>query len=131
MKREQLVVEARAKIIWGEPAASVRHFLITNGFSEAEAEAEISRHQRERYGSIRRQGIAAIIVGLPLLVIGVVLAQHVVHCDTTAIGAPSTRALQGELAIALIAGGYGLWKLVNGIFALVKPSSEDRSITEL
>ena len=131
MKREQLVIEARAKIIWGEPAASVRQFLVANGFSEAEAEAEISRHQRERYGSIRRQGIVGIMVGVPLVIAGVAIIQHVLHYDRSAAGVMSYRGLSVEMGAGLLAGGYGLWKLVDGIFALVKPSSEDRSLTDM
>jgi hypothetical protein len=33
--------------------------------------------------------------------------------------------------VLMLAGGYGLWKLVNGIIYLVRPQSEHQSITEL
>jgi hypothetical protein len=131
MKREQLVVEARAKIIWGESAASVCEFLVANGFSEAEARAEISRHQKERNSSIRRQGIAGILVGVPLVVIAVMLLEHAIHYDKAAAGIFGNRRVGFETVAGLLAAGYGLWKSVNGIFALMKPSSEDRSLTEL
>ncbi len=131
MKREQLVVEARAKIIWGEPASSVRHFLMTNGFTAAEAGAEVSKHMKERLGSIRRNGLASLIVGVPLIVIGVALCQHALHYKMTAAGARSARGLGAEVAIGLAAGGYGLWKAVNGVVAIVRPSDEDRSLTDM
>lgn len=131
MKREQLVVEARAKIIWGEPAASVRDFLVANGFSQADAELEITRHQKERNSSIRRQGIAGIVVGVPLVVIAAVVVQQVLHHISAATGSRGTRGWGIVVAAGLLAGGYGLWKLVDGVLALVKPSSEHRSLTDL
>ncbi|MGD0814732.1 MAG: hypothetical protein ABSA83_14090 [Verrucomicrobiota bacterium] len=48
MMTEDLMTEARAKIIWGEPASDVRGFLLARGISETEANATIKELTQER-----------------------------------------------------------------------------------
>jgi hypothetical protein len=42
MNTDDLIVEARARIVWGDEPASVRSFLTSNGMAAAEADAKIT-----------------------------------------------------------------------------------------
>ncbi len=48
MNVDKVIWEARARIIWGEPARSVRDFLVSNGISRAVAEAKLKEFESER-----------------------------------------------------------------------------------
>lgn len=120
-----ILTEARAKIIWGEPASSVRSFLVSNGMSDADTDAKIKEFVEERNVVIRKIGIKNILIGLLLLVASGIgfysVTQHV----------PTTYYQAKGFAVIVIAAFYGLWKLINGIFRLVRPQSEEESITEI
>jgi hypothetical protein len=45
MNPDQLIMEARARIIWGESSSSVRDFLISNGISDMDADAPQPEHK--------------------------------------------------------------------------------------
>jgi hypothetical protein len=57
MTSDEAITQARAKIIWGEPAADVRTFLIENGYSDKEADKAIAGFNSERNNEIRYKGI--------------------------------------------------------------------------
>jgi predicted phage tail protein len=120
MKPQQVLVEARAKIIWGEPMQSVYEYLTTNGFSNAEAEETIAEFSRERNRAIRRRGIFKILLGI---VLSVVAAFFVTLIFGSEKGARARRAATVGGFCALV-GMYGLWTLIDGIFCLVRPKSE-------
>jgi hypothetical protein len=69
METKQLFFEARAKIIWGEPAAAVRSFLVASGISEAEAEARIKEFLIERNVEIRKIGLKKVLIGFAILAV--------------------------------------------------------------
>ncbi len=54
MNPNELIVEARARIIWGEESPSVRCFLTSNGMSAADA--QLAAFNRERNAEIRKLG---------------------------------------------------------------------------
>ncbi len=128
MDTEQLITEARAKIIWGEDAESVRDYLTSNGMSEPQADKQIKAFNLERNREIRKMGIKNTLIGAVVTVVSgsliyLMLAQ-------SEIPHSSTRAGKG-LGVLMLGAGYGLWKLVKGIIYLVRPQSEHQSITEL
>ena len=128
MHNEQLIAEARAKIIWGEPAESVRDFLISSGMSGPEADVQIKAFNLERHQEIRKKGvkntlIGAAVTGVSASLIYFLMAQPVGHHWSTGTGK--------ILGLLMLAAGYGFWKLTNGIIYLVRPQSEQKSITEL
>jgi hypothetical protein len=63
MQREPVLIEARAKIIWGEPEADVRSFLLSNGVSDADAAMAVQGYIAERNAEIRKIGIRKIVIG--------------------------------------------------------------------
>jgi hypothetical protein len=128
MANDQLISDARAKIIWGEPASDVRAYLVSNGMPDTEADAVIQEFSGERNTEIRRIGtkntvIGAVLVGVSGIAIYLMFARS---SDRDML--VSTAKVVGALACV---GLFGLWKLLNGITYLVRPQSEDKSITDL
>lgn len=128
MDTETLITEAKAQIIWGEDAESVRDFLISNGMPGPEADEQIKAFTLERNREIRKLGIKDTLIGAVLIAISGSLIYYML--TRSEIPHFSTRAGKG-LGVLMLGAGYGLWKLVNGIIYLVRPQSEHESITEL
>jgi hypothetical protein len=128
MDTEQLITEARAKIIWGEDAESVRAYLTSNGLPGPEADEQIKAFNHERNLEIRKMGIKNTLLGAVLT--GV--SGGLIYFMLTRSEMPhfTTRAGKG-LGALMLGAGYGLWKLVNGIVYLVRPQSEHQSISDL
>ena len=63
---EQVLIDARARIIWGDPPAEVRDFLMENSIPAAEADAQIKTFVRERIAEIRRTGFRNTLIGAVL-----------------------------------------------------------------
>ncbi len=128
MHNEQLITEARAKIIWGEDAESVRDFLTSNGMPGPQADEQIKTFNLERYQEIRKKGVKNTLIGAVVTIVSgsliyLLLAQPVGSHWSTATGK--------ILGLLMLAAGFGFFKLTNGIIYLVRPQSEQKSITEL
>jgi hypothetical protein len=131
MKRDALISEARARVIWGEPACSVRSFLISKGFPATEAEARIEDWKDERKAELRNIGIRRMLIG-GLLVLGAGTCLWL----GTIVGSDHTdlfrgRAVGGSWAAGVFLGAFGLWKLVGGVALFFWPQSERSGIIEL
>jgi len=125
MTAEQAITEARARIIWGDSVASVRDYLISNGFSISDADAKLAEFTQERNRELRQIGFRNLIVGILLTgVAGVALLLILPHGY---LGSGFVKLS----ALILMAGCYGLWKLVRGIAYLVRPQSEHKSIPDI
>ncbi len=124
MERHTLISEARARIIWGESPSGVREFLISEGISDAEAGERIREFRRERSAEIRRRGITNACIGLACLGVAGILVY-------LAVGGPEFGGDFHGLAVAAVAGFYGLWRLITGVIYLLRPQSEDRPMDEV
>ncbi len=125
---EKLLVEARAKIIWGEAAESVREFLMSNGMSGPEADEQIKAFNLERNREIRKLGIKNTLIGAGLLSVSGITIHSLLAIPANY----GYRLSAGRgVGIMVLVGLYGLWKLTNGIIYLVRPQSEHESITDL
>ena len=122
-----ILSEARARIIWGEPPSSVRDYLVSHGLSSAEAGAKIKEFNAERNATIRKVGLKNTIVGAALVLVTGGIC-YICLRDPKFSG--NYFALRNIATIVLV-GLYGCWKLINGIIYLVRPQSEDESITEI
>jgi hypothetical protein len=125
-----ILSEARARIIWGESAASIRDFLIAHGVSEPDADAKIKEFKVERNATLRRLGIKHVLLGALIFSASgslLYLAFKHPHMYTNGLHRSSGTSL-GMLIFGIF---YGLWKLVNGIIYLVRPQSEDASIPDI
>jgi hypothetical protein len=129
MEYDQRITEARARIIWGEAPSSVRAFLISSGVPDAVADAKIKEFNIDRNREIRGIGLRRILIGLALLG-GSGITFYLFIEGRHSHGWHGSRYGSG-LAGAVLAGIYGFWKLVNGIFDLLVPRSEHDSIPDM
>ena len=127
-----ILSEARARIIWGESASSIRDFLTSHGVSETDADAKLKEFKAERNATLRRLDIKNTIIG------GVILSASVIllcvafrHPNMVRTSGTSIKRVGANLGMLIFCIFYGLWKLVNGIIYLVRPQSEDASIPDL
>ena len=126
-KPGQAMADARARIIWGDPAAEVRDFLVENGVPAAEADAKIKTFVRERLAEIRKTGLRNTLIGAVLLGLA---AGGIYLCLQLRPGHSSRLIDRGICALALI-GAYGFWKLATGLIQLFWPQSEHEAISDL
>ena len=125
MHVDKVISEARARIIWGEPASSVHDFLISNGISDEVADAKLAEFNLERSRELRKVGFRNFLIGV-VLTTAAGGAFYLVFPDfITASGWAKIYGLLGVI------GFYGLWKLGKGLIYLVRPQSEHKSIPEI
>ena len=126
MNADKFISEARARIIWGEPSPSVRDFLISNGVSDLVVDAKLKEFVLERNKELRNIGIRNTLIGVVLTG-----AAGVITYIALAHGSGLSSGITRALGVALLAGLYGLWKLVKGVIYLVRPQSEHKSIPDI
>ena len=122
---DQLMTEARARIIWGEPLADVRSFLVSNGVGQPVCDARLAEFMPERNQELKRIGLRNLLTGIVLFGLG---------GSALGIAIPHASATSGtmmSLGLVLMVALLGLWKLVRGIMYLVRPQSEDGSIPDI
>jgi hypothetical protein len=128
----KLIIEARARIIWGEELSSVREFMISNGMSATDADIKIKEFNLERIREIRGIGLRNTLIGGTLVGgtgIGIYLCMTYGRSHG---GLGYGRHGYGRaLGFLVVAGAYGLWKLINGIIYLLRPQSEHKSIPDI
>jgi hypothetical protein len=126
MNTDKILIQARAMIIWGQPVQSVRDYLTTNGLSQEEAEQIISVLNAERHKEIRKAGIRKILIGSALILVSVIGFSGLFQ------GGGSGRPRSGRILGLLAVGGmYGLWKLIDGAFQLLRPQSETKDLSHM
>ena len=126
MHADKVISEARARIIWGESASSVRHFLTSKGISTVDAEAKIKEFNLERSREIRGIGLRNILIGVAVIgIAGIPLCFIAWPISYGSI------YLAKGLAVVVFAALYGLWKLVIGTIYLVRPQFVHKSITDI
>ena len=124
MTTEQVITEARARIIWGESALLVREFLVSNGLSATDADSKIEGFCAERCLEIRRDGRRQTFIGATLIFLaGIMFYPCYSYFD-------SSTYLGGVRIIAVFAivGLFGLWKLTKGVIYLARPQSVHKSV---
>ena len=132
MESDKVITDARARIIWGESSSSVRMFLLSNGISEAVADARIQEFVLERNREIRSVGIRSVLIGVLLAgAAGGALFIWIFFLGGARVYGMSGR---GVISFSVVLGtiaSYGLWRLVTGIFYLFRPQSEHKSIADI
>jgi len=123
---DKVISEARARIIWGESSLSVRDFLISNGISDMVADAKLKEFGLERNKELRNIGIRNTFIGA-VLTGAAGIALYFALPPANGFSSSITRAS----GVILLAGLYGLWKLVKGVIYLVRPQSEHKSIPDI
>ena len=121
---EQAKVEARAKVIWGEPPKKVILFLRTKGVSMEEAIQITDEAFAERKAELRGQAIKQVILGIVMLFVPV--GGYFVYA---AIGGFSILAMV-IFGIGCVAGVYGIYCIVSGLWTLFVPKDEDEESSD-
>jgi hypothetical protein len=118
--REQAEVEARAKISWGDSQEEVIKYLMIQGFTAPEALPLVQELLSERIATVRRNGIRHIFTGVSLMIAPLVTVIIIIVCY---------RVISLYLmAIALMVGLYGGWRLLKGILMFVAPKMESGDV---
>jgi hypothetical protein len=121
MDRPQAEAEARAKILWGEPAPEVRAFLITKGMGRDEAAEIVDALLEERAAELRGVGLKKIIFGAGLMAVPVVALAIFLS-----LGYIYVRIFIGTLLL----GAWGVWMFIGGWIIFLKPKSQTGDVTE-
>jgi hypothetical protein len=122
---DKIMMDARARIIWGESPQAVRDFLVSNGVSIDAADTKLLEFQLERNRELRRIGLRNVLIG------GVLTAAAGIALYLSFRVASATSGIVSALAVVLLAGLYGFWKLLKGIGYLLRPQSEHKSIPDI
>lgn len=122
INREHIMRDCRAKIMWGESREAALHYLQANGVGDKDAMAEIELIFRERAADIRKTGIKKIVIGCFWIA---VLLGYLAIC--VYLGFVQLKLL----AVAIVAAVVGLWKVIEGIGFILRPSSHSGDLSNL
>jgi len=125
---DEVNVEARARITWGEEPSSVRAFLTSNGLSAVDADQKIQELVSERDKEVKKMGIREIYIGAAILLLILIFIWYTYELPPSRIY-PYRR--EKSLLCSFLAALYGIWKLINGLFHLLRPRKETRSIPDM
>jgi hypothetical protein len=110
---EPIAIEARAKIMWGEPPVKVRAYLMSKNVGEKEAAVLLEEVMTERAASIRSDGMKKIWLGSAFIAAPVIY-YFVTHLW---IGYWSLKLFAGLVVLAAV----GLAKLTSGVSLVLRP----------
>ena len=128
MNTDDLIVQARARIIWGDDPASVHYFLTSSGMSAADADSKLRDLVLERNAEVRKLGIRDVLIGVALIGSAGIFFYSLFK--SSHMPSVSVRAGKGYGVLVILAF-YGLWRLINGICRVARPKSEHGSIPDL
>jgi hypothetical protein len=122
MKPEEAKIEARAKIIWGEPPEKVLAFLQENGLGDKDAFSLLSELKKERAGNIRSSGVKKITIGALLVPIPLIAYLFFMWAEVISLKI---------MAVTGLVGVVGAWKVIEGISMIVAPNSERGDLSNI
>jgi hypothetical protein len=115
LEPEQAKHEARAKILWGDSPEDVIKYLMIQGFAHPEAASVVKELWRERAATIRASGIRHIVIGGALISVPIVTFFAFLHASIMPVKL---------LGLTVMAGLWGLWKVLNGLVKVVAPKAD-------
>ena len=118
---DSVETEARAKILWGESREEVIAFMVVQGIDRVEATEFVDELLNERAQEIRGAGLRKIFIGIPLICL-----PFGAWIYFMAVGL----IYLWPLALAIMAGLYGIWSLITGIIMFVSPKKESGDVVE-
>lgn len=122
MLARSIEIEARSRIMWGDSPASVMAFLQENGVGDKDASSLVATFQKERAKSIRESAVKKVLVGLLYLCVPAgAFVMFTISGDITA----------KFVALAFIAGLIGSWKVVDGVWMLLRPLSSGEDLATI
>jgi hypothetical protein len=117
----QVVIEAKAKISWGDSPDMVIKFMMMNGFPVDEARSQVDEMFRDRAATIRKNGLGKMVMSVPLMCVplGALALFH-------QIGMFSVKLF----GLAMMVGLYGAWLLIKGAIMFISPRSESGDVAD-
>ena len=107
--REALVVEARAKVTWGESSESVLAYLQAQGLGDREALPLLQELLGERRRQLRVEGVRKLTLGVGLAAVPVVAYFVFFRLGVIPIKA---------FSITVVVGLWGVWKAADGFWTI-------------
>lgn len=116
-----MVIEAKAKISWGDTPDEVIKFMMMHGFTVDEARSQVNEMFNDRAATIRKTGFGKMVMSVPLMCVplGALVVFH-------QIGVFSAKLF----GLALMVGLYGVWLLIKGSIMFVSPKSESGDVAD-
>jgi hypothetical protein len=121
VERPQAVVEAKAKISWGDAPNDVIAYLRMQGFSAEEASSLVQEMYQERAATIRANGIRKIIVGSGLICVPIVSLLIFLSLGFIPLKI---------FAVTVMVGLWGAWMVFKGSFMVLAPKMESGDVAE-
>lgn len=119
---ETIVVDARAKIIWGESPEKVLAFLQSKNVGDKAALELIDALLKERDASIRADGLRKIWVGA-----GLCAAPAAYYLVSLFVGTISLKLF----SVLLLLGLVGLVRLVSGLGMVLRPRGHKGDLSNI
>ena len=121
-KLRSVLIEARARVMWGTPPDEIREWLRSQGLGPAEVDAVVSQCLRERAAEVRKAGLRDLVVGSGLFLAGAAGIAIIFALDTR---------VDRLLGLSGIGVAVGLWRIVTGIDRLLSGSKAPGSLTDM
>ena len=119
---DSILIEARARVLWGDPEDEIRQWMQSQGASEYDIRKIIGDAQAERAAEIRGKGFINLFIGIVLVGLATVapIGRGIYTYD----------ASEGIAAVAFFFIG-GLWLGSKGIQQLIMGSKISGSISDI
>ena len=120
--RDQAVIEARAKVSWGDSQEAVLKYLMIQGFKHEEAAELIAGLFKARALAVRGIGVKKILTGIGLMfvpVAGLIFFHVEFHVIPVKI-----------MALLLAVGVWGFFRAINGAIMVAVPKMQSGDVAE-
>jgi hypothetical protein len=121
VSRTQAKIEARAKILWGDPPRAVLVYLMSQGFDHEAASALVEELSQERASAIRGKGIMYLFGGIALVCVPI---------GALLIFLGLGYILVKTFLVTILVGFWGVWMVFKGAGMLMAPKSAPGDIAE-
>lgn len=121
LERPKAEMEARSKIMWGDPPEDVTKFLMMQGISYEEATVLVEAMVQERMSMLRGIGFRKILIAVPMMCVPVVAF---IYFSGTGFFPLKT------LGAAVGVGLWGAYIFLKGSLILLAPRSEPGDIAD-
>jgi hypothetical protein len=123
---KKLIIDARARIIWGESIEDVRNWLSACNIQKEEIDLVVDHCVRERGAYIRSMGVKDVVIGILLLLLGIadiiyISSPHYIHVPHRSCG----------YGLSLLLAGLGLWRLGTGVSRIIDGAKTKGSIPDM
>ena len=116
------VREGRAKVLWGEPRAEIREWMIDAGVDDTYADQVIAAAMKERGAEVRAQGLKDLLVGIVVLAISAGVLVPIL--------------MTGMISVVTVGGcgagvAFGLFKIFRGLGRMIAGGHANVDVSNL